>query len=97
MSAVGPSVIGGGHGFTGLVILLVHFLVNDRVPGLLALLTGNVVFPRPAPQPQFFDKVHLRHNATYHDTVPLTALRYNLPNGWRLEVYRLWPQLQGSF
>src|ERR1700674_2692402 len=67
---------GGVYGFSaGLVFLdvfLLHFLMDNGVPGCLALALGNVVFPGPPPQPELFDKVQISHNATHHDPFTLS-------------------------
>src|SRR5262249_48335835 len=68
--AFGPGVLGGGLRVAGLKLLLIHFLVDDGMPGALALSTRHVMFPRPAPQTQLFDEVQLRQYATRHDTFP---------------------------
>src|SRR5262245_61539105 len=80
--AVRPGVIGGGSGAADFQILLVHFLVHNGVPGVLALLTGDVIFPGPAPQAQLFDKIQLRHYATCHNTFPSQRWNHSDPIGW---------------
>src|SRR5439155_24947069 len=55
--------------------------MDNGVPGCLALTLGNVIFPGPAPQPELFDKVQIRHNATHHNPfLYLKVTRYSCAN-----------------
>ena len=54
----------------GLEILLLHFLVYDRMPLGFALPAGDVMFTCPAPQLQLFDEINFRHDRAYHDPSP---------------------------
>jgi len=59
--AMVTTALNGNHfGFDRFQVFLGHFIVNDRVPIGPALLGGLIVFPRPAPQLEFFDKIHFR-------------------------------------
>lgn len=49
------------------MIFLVHLFMDHAMPGLLTLAAGDVMFARPSPQPQLFDKVDLRQYAACHD------------------------------
>jgi hypothetical protein len=48
------------HGFRNFAILAMHLLQNDRVPGVISLISGNIMFPGPAAKPQFFNEIHVR-------------------------------------
>jgi hypothetical protein len=77
----GGSVYGDSAGLGFLVIFFLHFLMDNGVPGCLALTLGNVIFPGPAPQPELFDKVQIRHNATHHNPfLYLKVTRYSCAN-----------------
>jgi hypothetical protein len=70
---------GGVYGYSAglgvfFVVFLLHFLMDNGVPGGLALALGNVIFPGPPPQPKLFDKIQFRHNASHRN--PFFHLKY---------------------
>jgi hypothetical protein len=66
--ALEPGIMGRvAFAVARLPILLQHFIVYDRVPGVLALTARDVMFARPAAQPKLFDQVQLRHHTACHN------------------------------
>jgi hypothetical protein len=52
-----PVVLTHQHGLVYLTVLAVHLLENDRVPGCVAFIHGNIMLPGPTAEPQLFDKI----------------------------------------
>lgn len=52
----------------GFAIEPVHFVQNDRVPGVITLCGRNVVFQSPAAELQFLDKINIECAGAVHGT-----------------------------
>src|SRR5262249_35588869 len=85
--ASGPGERGGWVVMTFFVVLLVHFFMNHRMPGLLALAARHVVFPRPTPQAQLLDEIQFRHDAAEHTLSPVRQHGTTLTSWVRLRKY----------
>src|SRR4051794_3499134 len=81
-----------------LVILLLHLLVDDGMPGPRPIFRGHVILACPAPQLELFDQVDLQYT-TLHTRNPFSPERRVTPptEGGGPIVYRCARPEQGPF
>src|SRR5205823_5874861 len=79
--ASGRGVIRGSDGAVALhddararlfVVLFPHLVMDDRMPGPVALRRGHVVFPGPTSHSQLLDEIHFETHDRAPENEPLT-------------------------
>src|SRR5207247_575342 len=70
VAACGLVVVAPLLGGELLVVLLLHFVLDDGMPGLVSLFRRHVMLARPATHLKLLDQVHLQNAMTHKE--PLT-------------------------